>query len=595
MMAVSRLQPLLENGITPPTKIRLHARLGDRYNLFGILRSLVGLAVLVMLWMRPACSSQLDPVCGNGEADLVLLEGKVITIDPNDSVVEAVAVKNGCIVATGHSSEIMKLVGAHTQVIHLGGKSVLPGFIDAHTHLEGIAAFHRMLDVHVPPLKGVDDILQKVRNEVNAKEPGDWIVGAGGWGQVLPTRQQLDSVAPENPVVLRESAHVQILNNKALQVLGIDRNTVPPLGGNIYKDPATGEPTGKIQEMPKTWQSRVPLPTYEIRRQSLKEVMEDFIKRGVTTVYDFPSADGMRIYQELRDEHQLPIRLQWQIILSQSDLEFGHFVIDYGPRTGFGDDWLRLGGIKLFVDGETESAVRYEPAGQREKWVGGLRFTQEQLNDIVLRAHKAGFQIWTHALGDKAQDMILDAYEHAETVAPRPDPRHRIEHAGNNEAGPTTVEQLERMKRLGVIPVPTGAWIYLGHAAFKTQSKVPFIYRTMLDHGLHPPGTSDSLGSMPESTNPFFSIWAMVTRKTRDGQLNGAEEAISVKEAIHSYTIDGAYSGFEEKSKGSIEPRKLADLIVVSKDPLTIPSDQIKDIRVLVTVIDGKIVWRNGI
>lgn len=553
------------------------------------------LATLALLIAQPLWPAQHTSMVPNGDADLVFIEGKVITVDPRDSIAEAVAVKGGRIVAVGSNSDIRMRIGRRTEVVHLAGRSVLPGFVDAHTHLEGIAAFHRMLDVHVPPLTGVDDILDKVRDETSRKKPGEWIVGAGGWGQVLPTRQQLDSVAPENPVVLRESAHVQILNSKALQVLGIDRNTVPPLGGNIYKDLATGEPTGKIQEMPQTWQSRVPPPTYEIRRQSLKEVMEDFIKQGVTTVYDFPSADGMRIYQELRDEHRLPLRLHWQIILSQSDVEFAHFVINYGPRTGFGDDWLRLGGIKLFVDGETESAVRYEPAGQREKWVGGLRFTQEQLNDIVLRAHKAGFQIWTHALGDKAQDMVLDAYEHAETVAPRPDPRHRIEHAGNNEAGPTTVEQLERMKRLGVIPVPTGAWIYLGHAAFKTQSKVPFIYRTMLDHGLHPPGTSDSLGSMPESTNPFFSIWAMVTRKTRDGQLNGAEEAISVKEAIHSYTIDGAYSGFEEKSKGSIEPGKLADLIVASADPLTIPSDQIKDIRVLVTVIDGKIVWRNGI
>jgi len=557
-------------------------------------RVVSGFAVVAMLSAWPVSSASQGLDCYFGEADLVLLEGKVITVDKNDSIAEAVAVKNGTIVAVGHNSEIAKLAGPQTQMVHLDGRSVLPGFIDAHTHLEGIAAFHRMLDIHVPPLKGVDDILERVRNEVKVKKPGEWIVGAGGWGQVLPTRQQLDLVAPDNPVVLRESAHVQILNSKALQLLGIDKNTVPPLGGNIYKDSVTGEPTGKIQEMPRVWQSKIPPPSYEVRKQSLKEVMEDFTRKGVTTIYDFPSADGMRIYQELRDEHQLPLRLRWQIILSQTDLQFAHFVIDHGPRTGFGDNWLRLGGIKLFVDGETESAVRYDPPGQREKWVGGLRITQEELNDIVLRAHKAGFQIWTHALGDKAQDMILEAYERAETLAPRPDPRHRIEHAGNNEAGPTTVEQLERMKRLGVIPVPTGAWIYLGHSAFKTQAQVPFIYRTMLDHGLRPPGTSDSLGSMPESMDPFFSMWAMVTRRTRDGTFNAPEEAITIKEAIHSYTIDGAYSGFEEKTKGSIELGKLADLIVVSADPLTIPSEQIKDIHVVMTVIDGKIVWRQG-
>jgi predicted amidohydrolase YtcJ len=533
-----------------------------------------------------------DPRLADGSADLVLLDGKVITIDPSDTIAQAVAVKGGRIIAVGTLTDVERLVGPHTQVLHLGGKSVLPGLIDAHTHLEGIAAFHRMLDVHVPPLNGIDDILQKVRAKVGNTRSGEWIVGAGGWGQVLPTRQQLDTVAPNNPVVLRESAHVQTLNTQALRVLGIDKNYVPPRGGHVFLDPESGEPTGKIQEMPSVWTSKIPPPSYEVRKQSLKEVMEYFASNGVTTVYDFPSGDGMKIYQDLHDAGQLPLRLRYQIILTGEPATFADFVINYGPRTGFGDDWLKLGGVKLFVDGETESAVRYDPPGQRVNWIGGARYTQDELNDVVLRAHEAGFQVWTHALGDKAQDMILDAYERAQTADPRPDPRHRIEHAGNQEAGPTTAEQLDRMKRLGVIPVPTGAWIYLGHAPFKTQAAVPFIYKTMLAHGLHPPGSSDSLGSMPESMNPFFSMWVMVTRKTRDGELNGPGEAISINEAIHGYTIDGAYSGFEEKTKGSIERGKLADLIVISADPLTIPADQIKNIKVLKTIIAGKVVVR---
>ena len=226
----------------------------------GPARLLTAFSLVAMLCAWSVSSASQGPDSPIGEADLVLLEGKVITVDPNDSIAEAVAVKNGNIVAVGHNSEIAKLAGPQTQVVHLGGRSVLPGFIDAHTHLEGIAAFHRMLDIHVPPLKDVDDILEKVRNEVKVKKPGEWIVGAGGWGQVLPTRGQLDSVAPDNPVVLRESAHVQILNSKALELLGIDKNTVPPLGGNIYEDPVTGEPTGKIQEMPQVWQSKIPPP-----------------------------------------------------------------------------------------------------------------------------------------------------------------------------------------------------------------------------------------------------------------------------------------------------------------------------------------------
>jgi predicted amidohydrolase YtcJ len=552
------------------------------------------LALLATLFTQPTQPAQDDPRSRDEAADLVLLDGNVITVDLQNSIADSVAIKDGRIIAVGRNQAIARLVGKKTEVVRLGGKSVLPGFVDAHTHLEGIAAFHRMLDIHVPPLKGVDEILEKIKEKVKTSKPGEWIVGAGGWGQVLPTREQLDSVAPDNPVVLRESAHVQILNSDALEFVGIDRNTVPPRGGKIFRDLKTGEPTGRIQEMPGIWLSHIPPPSMEVREQSLSEVMQDFVRKGVTTIYDFPSSDGMKAYQNLRDQGRLPLRLRYQVILTGTKPAFQEFVLNYGPRTGFGDDWLRLGGVKLFVDGETEAAVRYDPPGQREKWVGQVRYTQEELNKIVLHAHTAGFQIWTHAIGDKAQDMILEAYERAQTAVPRPDPRHRIEHAGNNEAGPTTIEQLERMKRLGVIPVPTGAWIYLGHSAFKTQAEVPFIYRTMLDHGLHPPGTSDSLGSMPESTNPFFSIWAIVTRKTRDGQLNGPTEAITPQEAIQGYTIDGAYSGFEEKIKGSIQRGKLADLIVVSADPLSVPPDQIKDIRVTMTVIDGKIVWRQG-
>ena len=516
----------------------------------------------------------------------------MITVDAHDSIAQAVAIKGDRIVAVGSDREMSGLIGAGTQVIHLSGKSVLPGLIDAHTHIEGIADYHRMLDIHVTPVTDVAGVLARVRERVRSARPDEWIVGAGGWGQVLPTREQLDEVAPKNPVVLRESAHVQILNTRALDILGINKSYTPPRGGHVFLDPKSGQPTGKIQEMPDVWQSKIPPATYEERKRLVKEVLEDFRQKGVTSIYDFPDGDGMRIYQDLHAADQLPVRLRWQIILTGKPAAFGDFVINYGPRTGFGDDWLRLGGIKLFVDGETESAVRYDPPGQRKTWVGGVRYTQDELNDLVMKAHQAGWQIWTHALGDKAQDMILEAYERAETAYPRPDARHRIEHAGNQEAGATTAEQLARMKRLGVIAIPTGAWIYLGHQAFKTQAEVPFIYRTLIDDGLRPPGTSDSLGSMPESTSPFFSMWTMVTRKTRDGTRLGAAQAITIAEAIRCYTMNSAYSGFEENLKGSLERGKLADLIVVSADPLTVPSDSIKDIKVLTAIVGGRIRWQ---
>jgi predicted amidohydrolase YtcJ len=544
----------------------------------------------------PAFAGSPDPRLAMGSADTILIDGKIMTVDAKDAVAEAVAVRSGRIIAVGATRQILRYSDSHTDVIHLDGRTVLPGFIDAHTHLEGIAEFHRMLDIHAPPLKDVVAILEKVRLRVQSARPGEWVIGAGGWGQPLPTRRQLDEIAPRNPVVLRESAHAQILNSLALQMAGIGKDSVPPTGGHIFRDPKSGEPTGKIQEMAFVWSNLVPPPSNEARKQSLQEVMQQFVQYGVTTIYDFPSGDGIKLYQELRDESRLPVRLRMQIMVDGGPLTerrqgFKDFVLNYGPRTSFGDDWLKLGGIKLFIDGETQSGVRYEPPGQRTTWVGDLRYSQEELNAIVLEAHEAGFQVWIHAIGNKAQDMALDAYENAQRQFPRVDARHRIEHAGVNEAGSTTDEQYERMRKLGIIPVPTGAWIYLADGGDK-PAFVSFPYRTMLAHGLHPPGSSDSLGSMPESMNPFFAIWAIVTRQTHDGGKNAPQEALSVKEAIRGYTIDGAYSAFEERGKGSIEVGKLADLIVLSDDPLRINHSRLKDVHVLMTMIDGRVVYR---
>jgi predicted amidohydrolase YtcJ len=531
----------------------------------------------------------------DGAADIVLLDGRLITMAPDNSTAQAVALGHGRIVAVGDGAEIRKLIGPKTHVIDLHGKAVLPGLIDAHTHIEGIADYHRMLDLHIPPLKDVDEMLRKIKQRAENTPKGEWIVGAGGWGQPLPTRAQLDSVTRDHPVLVRESAHEIIVNTKALELAHIDKNTPDPVGSKIWRDPQTGEPTGRLSEMFGRILALIPKPSYEVREQSVKEVLEGFARNGVTTIYDFPSPDGLRMYQDLLAKAELPVRLRCQLILSMAhdrdpDSTFDEAFLKYGIHTGFGNDWLRVGGIKLFLDGESETGLRYDPAGQKEKWVGVAKMDQATLNRVVVEAQKNGFQVWIHALGNKAQDMALDAYELAQREYPRADARNRIEHAGNQEAGATSQEQLDRMKSLGVIPVPTGAWIYLGRAYKGTQAEVPFIYRTLLDQGFQPPGNSDSLGSMPESMNPFFSIWVMVTRITRSGELLAPEQAITPAEAIRIYTMFGAHSGFEEKKKGSIEVGKLADLIVVSDDPLKVPSHKLKDIKVVITIIDGKLV-----
>ncbi len=542
-----------------------------------------------------AADTGSDPRLVAGAADMVLLDGKLITMAPDNTIAQAVALGHSHIVAVGDDAAIRKLIGPKTQVIQLHGKAVLPGLIDAHTHIEGIADYHRMLDLHIPPLKDVDEMLRKIKERAENTPKGGWIVGAGGWGQPMPTREQLDSVTEDHPVLVRESAHEIVVNSKALELAHIDKNTPDPVGSKIWRNSQTGEPTGRLSEMFGRMLALIPKPTYEVREQSVKEVLEGFARNGVTSIYDFPSPDGLRMYQDLLAKGELPVRLRCQLILSISPdrdpaSTFDEDFLRYGIHTGFGSDWLRIGGIKLFLDGESETGLRYDPPGQKEKWVGVPKMDQETLNRVVVEAQRNGFQIWIHALGNKAQDMALDAYELAEREYPRADARNRIEHAGNQEAGATSQEQLDRMKSLGIIPVPTGAWIYLGRAYKGSQAEVPFIYRTLLDQGFQPPGNSDSLGSMPESMNPFFSMWAMVTRKTRSGELLAPEQAITPTEAIRIYTMFGAHSGFEEKNKGSIEVGKLADLIIVSDDPLTVPPDKLREIKVVTTIIDGKIV-----
>ncbi|MDH5450564.1 MAG: amidohydrolase [Candidatus Bathyarchaeota archaeon] len=524
-------------------------------------------------------------------ADMVLLNGKIITVDSNDTIAEAVAVKDKKIIYTGDSEGIKSLIGEKTKRIDLKGKTVLPGFIDAHTHMELIANNLFWLDVHSPPLKSVEEILKKIEKKVQQTPKGEWVVGQGGFVQPMPTKGDLDAVAPEHPVVLRSSMHRYILNSKALELAGITSETPDPSGGEIDRDPTTGEPTGILKECYHMLPIN-PYPYEELKEAIKKICYEKFIQQGVTTIYTLPAtSDSIRIYQELLKHDELPLRLRVIVTINSSagtrkitDLDC---LLKLGLQTGFGNDWLKFGGIKIFVDGEDSTAAFYDPSGQTKKWRGLLKLTQEELTKSVVEAHKAGIQVWLHAIGDKALDMALDAIEIALKEMPKKDHRHRIEHAGIERC---TSEHLKRMKRLGIIPVPTSAWIYLGSDVPKETNV--YIYRSILDHGLLPPGNSDSAGAMPESINPLFGIWCAVSRKTHTGKLMCPEERLTVMEAIRMYTINSAYAGFEEKTRGSIEIGKLADLAVLSDDPLTLLEiDKIKDINVEMTIINGKIVY----
>lgn len=543
------------------------------------------------------------------KADLVLLDGNIITVDATGTVAEAVAAKDGRIVRVGASSEVRSLVGEKTKVIYLEGRTVVPGFIDAHVHMDSTAANTKLaVDLHIPPVRyvevsgspvnSVDDILEKIKERVRKTPKGEWIIGQGRFALQTdgnsPTREQLDDIAPDNPVVIRYSMHDQIYNSKALELAKItrDRPTKEELerlgtGARIWRDPVTKEPTGVMTEC---WDwmfggsTNCPWP-YEQLKEAIRKTCYEAVRFGVTSINElFKWPESVRAYQDLLRNNELPLRVQLCPTI------YGYYLpldldclLKLGLETGFGNEWLKFGSVKIFVDAEG-----YDEKSTLLEW---NRLTQEELNKLVSKAHRAGIRVMMHSTTRNGHNMALNAVEFALKEMPRKDHRHRIEHFGGDYWHP----EYEKLKRLGVIPVPTpySSYGWYGDAwleSAKPGDKVVF-YRTLLDDGLKPPGNSDCVGTEPEALNPWWSIWCMVARKTKSNKLICPEESVTVMDAIRIYTMNSAYAGFEEDIKGSIEPGKLADLVVLNENPLTVPTDRLQDIKVEMTIIDGKIVY----
>jgi len=542
-------------------------------------------------------------------ADLVLRGGKVITVDPQDRTVSAVAIVGNRIAAAGTDQEIGRLAGPRTQIIDLKGRTLLPGFIDSHSHVEGLATSeHFLVPIQAPPLKDAGEIIAKLKERAATVPPGTWIVGQGTYNQVMPTREQLDRELPQHPVVLRWSAHDLLLNHMANEMAGLGRGTPDPKGMGRIERAANGEPAILRDagiELP------LPQPTFEQMRDWIPATLRDFyLARGVTTVYDMSSpSTAHKIYRELASKRQLPVRLRVNYIIPAGDLNGGKNDVLAGllkdqVRPESGDDWIRIGALKIILDGVwgTTAAV-YRPVwkGSGTTWIpnniGGASRTQEVLNKQVLEGHKAGWQVWVHANGDRAQDMVLTAYEAAQQAVPRPDARHRIEHFAHflTQDSARTEERLARMVRDKVIPAPQVAFLWrLTDENIKEPDVRFFAMATLLKHGLHPSGGSDTLGTQNFATNPWFSASVAVNRKTKYGKTVQPEEAVTVMDAIRMQTIWAAFAGFQEKDKGSIEVGKLADFAVVATDPLTAPPAQLADMQTDITILDGKIAYQRS-
>jgi len=552
-------------------------------------------------------------------ADLVIRGGKVITVDPSDRIATAVGVVGDRIALVAGAGELNTWIGPNTKVIDLNGRVLLPGFIDAHSHVLGLAeSEHLKVPIQIPPRKDVAAILAALKQKQGQLAPGSWLFGQGTYYQPMPSREQLDDTFPDNPVVLWWSAHDQIMNHKASLALGLTKNAPDPAGSGRYERTANGE-VKIVRDAAVVYP--VPEFTYEQAKEALRQTLTDFyLKKGVTTVTDLSDPTlAYRAYQDLRAEGKLPTRVTLNYLIRRPDIQDVHgargegsgesirvssllnSLISSGLHTGFGDDWIRVGAIKIILDGVWgTTAATYKPfwKGSKTNWspdnLGGTSFTPEELNRAVLDAHKAGWQLMVHALGDRAQDMVLTAFEAAQKAYPRADARLRIEHVGHAWVlDPQRLsERVARMKRDGAIPSPQVSMLWRYSAEDLEEPGVKFFpLKTMLDLGFQPPNGADTLGTQNFATDPLFALARAVRRDTKYGILVHPEEAISPMEAIRMFTTWAARADFLEQSRGSIEVGKLADLVVLSADPLTTPPAKLGDLAVEMTILGGKVAY----
>ncbi|MEI9851416.1 MAG: amidohydrolase [Sphingomonas sp.] len=551
--------------------------------------------ILSMVALLGAAASTAGP--GHGYADLLFTGGKVITVDGQDRIADGVAVRGNRIVAVG---DVGAWRGPDTRVVDLEGRVLLPGFIDAHSHVAGMAEVEtRYVNIQVPPLKDPAAIIATLKRAQAGKPPGAWLIGQGTYNQAMPTRAQLDAAFPDTPVRLDWSAHDHLINHAAALAMGMTGDFPDPPKGTIgrYERNADGEVT-IIRDAPAPW-PKAPLSYAELK-EGVREILQRFyLEKGVTTVSDLSGAPAFRAYQELNSEGRLPTRVRLNYMVRDPALMDA--LMASGIYTGFGSDRVRVGAIKLVLDGvwgTTAAVYKSFWEGSGTTWIednhGGTSLDQAELNAIVLRARKAGWQIEVHANGDRAQDMVLDALEAANIASPKQDSRDRIEHFAHFlvEDPARTAKRLERMRRDGVIPSLQPAFLWrLTNTNVKEPGVDFFPLRKLIDMGFEPAGGVDTIGTQNFATYPMFSIQRAVARDTKYGRVVQPEQAITTLEGIKMFTIWSARANFLEKSLGSIEVGKLADFVLLARDPLTVPVRELSSIPVDMTVLDGKVVY----
>lgn len=533
-------------------------------------------------------------------SDLIIVNGNILTIDSKNPRAEALAVKDGKITKVGRNGDIKLTCSKKTAVWDAERKTVIPGFIDAHQHLSLYAESYLQEDCGPQQANSIDDIKKIILRKAEGTPKGEWIRGIG-YDDTKTTdcrflnRRDLDSVAADHPVfVLHVGGHVGVVNSQALKAANIDETTPDPNGGKYGRD-ESGLLDGILYEQAAflfAYESLAGQPTFippfprEERRKAIRKACSDFLAAGITTVHDaLVSPQYILTYQDAYNSGELGLRVYMLIThFFLKDLE------ELGFYTGFGNDNLRIGAIKIILDGAISARTAFVSAPFVGKNDCGMLIinSEKDLNEIILRAHRAGFQVAVHANGDKAIEMTLRAYQNALEKFPRKDHRHRIDHCTI-----VTPKLLKWMKRLDVMAVPFGVFLwYHGEKVVpyygEERAKMMFAHRSFLESNIPIAGSSDC-PMMP--FEPLLAIHSCVNRTTRSGSVVGPEQRLKPEEALKVYTVGGAYASFEEKIKGTIEPGKVADLAVLSGDPTQVDPGSIKDLKVMMTMVGGEIMF----
>jgi len=552
-------------------------------------------------------------------ASLVITNASIITVDANFSVAQAIAIQGDKILAVGNENEISKFIGTSTRVIDARGKTILPSLYDSHVH--SYKASVSEFGGGSPMIHSISEAQKWIREQAAKKPAGSWIVLERVYAtrlkeNRLPTKFELDEAAPSNPVHWN-SGPVSIANSKALEVSGITRDTPNPTPGEIVKDAKTGEPTGLLRNAAQLLKvsGSANKPTPEQQREAVKHLHHLYNQQGITSIGERRAdPESIDLFRDLAKSGELSVRVNCTRLIDPVPKTADEAVkkLDelgtpaYGP-TGVGDDWVRIGPLKVFLDGGVliGTAFMREPWGTNTPYQitdpnyrGILNVKPEILQPLYTEAARRGWQLTAHCTGEASVDTLLDCYEKIQSKMDIRSRRLLITHANFQSE-----KNFARCEQLGIAADVQPAWLYKDGASLLQTLGAPRMkwfqpFKSWCDRGLVIGGGSDHMVQLDsvESTNPWnpwLGMWIALTRQTERGGAHNPRERLTREQAIRLYTINNAWLNFEEKKKGSLEPGKYADIILIDRDILKCPVNEVRTTKVLMTMVGGKIVWED--